>query len=565
MNPSSLHLGSLSCIAAACLLAACGGGGGDATPPAGSTDTTPPTVLITDSVSATTASGDVTFTFTFSEDIGSSFNAAAVSVTGGTKGTFTLVNRTSATLVVSPTPNSTGTISVNVAAGAYSDTAGNANTATATATQAFDTTTPVVAGSTGTCTAAPCIDFSSTTLAYGDFGGSVGTQVDDPVLATNKVFQLVKTAAAQTWAGVTVFANGSNVAITPADLSAGKTVTLRVYSPAAGKTIRMKFETLGNNTRSVETDAVTTQANAWETLTFNFSNQATGTAAFNASYVYDMVSVFADFNVSPTVEETFYFDELKYTAATGGTGGGGTGGGGGTATPLTFSSGFAVADRTVEAGAYGGYGGSNFDSFNCDGQPQNCGAGGTFTDTAAAAATSFYYYYQTPTPATALFAGIYVQAPGLTTGLSSTADTAGLQLGSQTTMKFTFGQNAEWFNSGATNKFLVMLTLGKFYTVASGPCNIKLAQVVTPTAAAASAYTLNLANFAVTQDCGVPGLTVSSALALSPISQVDFQGDGGGSAITVNGVSTGANLSVSTGTPAVYPTTLAVNGAITFE
>lgn len=558
MKKLPFHVSSLSSVAAACVLAACGGG--DASPPAGSVDTTPPTVLISDNVAGASATGAVTFSFTFSEDIGSSFAADDITVSGGTKGTFTQVSPTVATLVVTPDANATGSITVDVAASRYADAAGNLNTAAASASQAFDTTTPLVSGNTGTCTVAPCNDFTSTTQAHVGFGGASGAQVDDPVLSTNKVLRIIKAANAEVWAGVTVFANGQDQAITAADLSAGKTVTLRVYSPAAGKTVRLKFETVGDPTRSVETDAVTTVANAWETLTFNFSNHAAGTAAFNAAYTYNKVSVFADYGVTPGADETFYVDELKYTALAGG-----AGGGGGSVTPLTFSSGFAAGSRTVEAGAFGGYSGSNLDGFNCDGQPQNCGGGGTFTDTAAASATGFYYYYQTSTPATGLYAGIFVQAPGLTTGLSATADTAGLQLGNQTTMKFTFGQNPEWFNSGTTNRFLVMLTLGKFYTVGSGACNIKLAQVVTPTAAAASAYTLNLSNFAVIQDCAVPGLTAASALALSPISQVDFQGAGGTSVITVNGVASGANLSVSTGSPAVYPTTVVVNGAITFE
>ena len=47
-------------------------------------------------------------------------------------------------------------------------------------------------------------------------------------------------------------------------------------------------------------------------------------------------------------------------------------------------------------------------------------------------------------------------------------------------------------------------------------------------------------------------------LAAAPVSQVDFQGDGS--------KSTGANLGVpTTGGTVVYPTTLVVNGAVTFQ
>jgi len=124
-------------LCASVLLAACGGDD-DNTP----SDTTPPTVAITDSVSATTATGPVTFTFTFSEDVGSSFVTADVTATGGTKAALTKVSATSYTLVVTPTASTVGTINLNVAAGAFSDVAGNASTAAASASQAYDTTVP---------------------------------------------------------------------------------------------------------------------------------------------------------------------------------------------------------------------------------------------------------------------------------------------------------------------------------------------------------------------------------------------------------------------------------------
>jgi hypothetical protein len=59
---------------------------------------------------------------------------------------------------------------------------------------------------------------------------------------------------------------------------------------------------------------------------------------------------------------------------------------------------------------------------------------------------------------------------------------------------------------------------------------------------------------------------VAQALAQQPVAQIDFQGDGGSAKITAGSTSTGANLTVpTTGSPAVYPTTLVVNGAISFQ
>ena len=43
-------------------------------------------------------------------------------------------------------------------------------------------------------------------------------------------------------------------------------MTLRVYSPDVGIPVRLKVEDRSNNTISVETEATTTVAGAWETL-----------------------------------------------------------------------------------------------------------------------------------------------------------------------------------------------------------------------------------------------------------------------------------------------------------
>jgi hypothetical protein len=370
---------SLVCAA----LAGCGGGDAEAppppvgpTPPSSAPDTTAPTVTIANNVSAPTASGPVTFTFVFSEDVGTSFDAADVVVTGGVPSAFTRASGSQATLVVTPTANTAGTIMVDVAAGRFTDIAGNANTAAATASK------PYIAGQTQT--------------------------------------------------------------------------------------------------------------------------QA-----------------------------------------------------------ITFSSGFAANNRTEEGGAYFAYSGSNQDNFNCTGDPAFCGSG-----SGGSGSTSFFFsYYQTPTPATALYNGISVLAPGVT-AVSSTADTAGVQIDGQTTVNFTFNNNPEWQSSG-TNNFGVLLTLGKFYDIDAGsavvPCNIKLLAVVAPlNNGAATPYAVPLSSFAIIQSCNSGISTVAAALASSPVSEVAFQAAGGTAALpTVGGQTTGANLSVAAG--GVYPTTLALTGGISFE
>ncbi|MCP4827228.1 MAG: hypothetical protein GY892_24395, partial [Shimia sp.] len=101
-------------------------------------DFTPPTLTITDNITDPVTSGDVTFSFAFSEPV-SDFTAADITVTGGTKGTFTGNDGDSTyTLAVTPPADATGTITVDVAQGVASDLAGNGNTAAIQVSQDFD-------------------------------------------------------------------------------------------------------------------------------------------------------------------------------------------------------------------------------------------------------------------------------------------------------------------------------------------------------------------------------------------------------------------------------------------
>jgi hypothetical protein len=154
-------------------------------------------------------------------------------------------------------------------------------------------------------------DDNSVNYTLTDFGGAVSTIVNDPVIATNKVARTTKPNGAQTWAGTTI---GTGF-LTPIPFTASATkMSVRVYSPAAGITVRLKVENSNNNTQSVETDKVTTVANAWETLVFDFANQATGTPAINLSYTYNMASIFFDFGTVGN-GKVFYWDDVKFEPA----------------------------------------------------------------------------------------------------------------------------------------------------------------------------------------------------------------------------------------------------------
>jgi hypothetical protein len=162
------------------------------------------------------------------------------------------------------------------------------------------------------------ITFESSTVDYGliSFGGTTSSIVVDPTLATNKVAKVIKNAP-DTSAGTTV-TGASELGFSPAIpfTSAERKMNVRVWSPTAGIPVRLKVEVHGQPTQSVETEALTTVANGWQTMEFNFNNQATGTSPFNTAYSYDKASIFFNFGVVGS-GQTYYFDDMKFGAALG--------------------------------------------------------------------------------------------------------------------------------------------------------------------------------------------------------------------------------------------------------
>ncbi len=327
------------------LLAACGG---SSSPDPG--DLTAPTMVITDNVPGATASGNVTFTFTFSEDIGASFSAGDVTLTGGTKGTFTKVSGTVSTLVAIPAASTAGTLTVAVAAGAFSDVAGNPSTVAATASQAYNTVVAL------TQMDLP-VTFDSATVNYGlvGFGGAEDSSVvADPAGGANKVVKVIKGATAETFAGTSLSdPSGSPKGFaTRIPLDATHTrMTVRTYSPDIGVRVRLKVEDKTNATISVETEALTTVADAWETLTFDFLVPTVPpTAGFNAANTYNLATIFFNFgtNGATAGAKTYYFDDLAWVSTANGGGGGGNPGTG--ATQVVFEDDYAAGVSFVGFG-----------------------------------------------------------------------------------------------------------------------------------------------------------------------------------------------------------------------
>ena len=276
-------------------------------------DTRPPAVTVTSSAAGTTASGDVTFSFSFSKDVGTSFTTDDVAVTGGTKGAFTRTSGTSATLAVSVAANSSGSINVSVPVGAVADSGGTTNSAAASMAQAFNTVIPVVT------TRLVSFDEATAPKLIGFGGAEDATVVVDPSNAGNKVGKVIKSATAELWAGATI-AICPNDAVVALPFSATNTkLSARVWAADAGIPVRLKVENSADGAKSVETEATTTVAGGWQTLTFNFATQAAGTAALNLATVYDKASIFFNFGKTGAQAggaKTYYVDDLSFVGST---------------------------------------------------------------------------------------------------------------------------------------------------------------------------------------------------------------------------------------------------------
>jgi hypothetical protein len=149
------------------------------------------------------------------------------------------------------------------------------------------------------------INFNDVYVNYGliDLGDSLSRLETDPMDSTNTVVSSLKGAVAQ---------SGVKIASGQVDYPLSSTLTrlsMRVYSPSIGTSVRLKLEDSSNSAHSVETEAVTTVANQWEILVFDFSNPVAGTAALNTDYSFDTVSVFFDYQSSGS-GETYYFDDI---------------------------------------------------------------------------------------------------------------------------------------------------------------------------------------------------------------------------------------------------------------
>ncbi len=226
---------------------------------------------------------------------------------------------------------------------------------------------------------------------------------------------------------------------------------------------------------------------------------------------------------------------------------------------LTFATGYASTSATLEGGAISTFAGSNIDGWWCS-DANWCGAnvspdGSTF---------SYHYLIQTKDPNhpnndgwIGGYAGFGILGPNVGSISKTGNTTGGVQVDKQTSVKFNLGQNSEWFNASAKD-VKVSLVLGHFANKVSDnnkACNITLNAIFTPKGAAVQKYELQLAGFtAISETCGLTGLSAATELATYPIVSIGFD-------------AAQPNLSVQSATASspTYPTEITLSGAITVQ
>ncbi|MES2352903.1 MAG: Ig-like domain-containing protein, partial [Pseudomonadota bacterium] len=181
-------------------------------------DTHAPSVVITDDITGT-ANGDITYTFTFSDSV-TGFDATDITLNAGTKGTFTAVSSSEYTLVVSPPANGVGTLTVDVAAGAAQDLAGNDSTVATQSSQAYSTDTIAPTASVTTAT----INNTGTAVVQSTEAGTaylVNTSITVSTLSD------ITGAADNVWNSVAITTAATNTNLSAAGLTHG---TYKVYT-----------------------------------------------------------------------------------------------------------------------------------------------------------------------------------------------------------------------------------------------------------------------------------------------------------------------------------------------
>jgi hypothetical protein len=227
------------------------------------------------------ASGTAVFTFTFSEDVGNSFVAEDIAVTGGTAGSLVKVDATHYTMTVTGSNGDAGTIAVSVAATKFKDVALNDNVVVAEASHALGATTVATFDET----VAP---------AFVGFNGAEATSISaGPAGGSGNALKIVRNGG-DPWAGAKL--TGMTLGIT----TTNNTFSARVYSPLAGKPMVLKLEGNGD---TGDIQANETVVAGWQTLTWTVPSAKIGPVRSVVVFLPNLGTV--------GTGEIYYVDDVK--------------------------------------------------------------------------------------------------------------------------------------------------------------------------------------------------------------------------------------------------------------
>ena len=148
-----------------------------------------------------------------------------------------------------------------------------------------------------------------------DFGGNGPSTILETV--DGNYARVEKDGGAETWAGVTIGSGAgflNEIPVTSTNTKMYVDVYVSDDNSQTGIPIRLKIEDSNDPNKSVETEAFTTQTGVWETMEFDFSNEAEGTAELNTSYVFNMASIFFNFGSTGSQNVVYYFDNVSFGA-----------------------------------------------------------------------------------------------------------------------------------------------------------------------------------------------------------------------------------------------------------
>ena len=149
------------------------------------------------------------------------------------------------------------------------------------------------------------LDFQSNTITYNfvDFDGGNATVINNPYLSgintSTKVGQMIKNAG-QVWGGSSLLLSSA------IDFSIRKSFKMKVYAPRVGAKVLLKVENSTDATINFEKQVLTTVANQWEELTFDFSSISTSEQYQKLVFIFDNGTM-----GDGTANFTYLFDDLK--------------------------------------------------------------------------------------------------------------------------------------------------------------------------------------------------------------------------------------------------------------